>query len=212
MQDILTAVYSYCESHSKCSDPILEELEKVTHLQTTQPRMLSGPLQGSFLQLISKISKPQRILEIGTFTGYSAICLAKGLEQGGKLITIDINPETLAIARKYVEKSGLLSSIEIIEGNALDVISGLNEMFDIVFIDADKENYPSYYTMVKPKIRKGGLIILDNMLWSGKVLDDNMDARTKALHQLNQILLQDPDVENLLLPLRDGLHIAIKIT
>lgn len=212
MQDLLNAVYDYCESHSTCSDPVLEELEKVTHLQTTQPRMLSGPLQGSFLELMSKISHPKNILEIGTFTGYSAICLAKGLQEGGKLITIDVNPETLTIARKYIKKSGLESCIEIIEGNALDVIPGLNEMFDIVFIDADKENYPAYYSLVKPKIRKGGLIILDNMLWSGKVLDKNMDSRTKILHELNQTLHDDKDVNNLLLPLRDGLHVAVKLS
>lgn len=208
MTDIITSLYTYCENHSKGLDTVLAELERMTHLQTTQPRMLSGPLQGLFLSLISSLLKPGKILEIGTFTGYSALCLAKGLRENGQLITIDINPETLVIARSMINKSGLQDKIQIIEGNAFEIIPSLEGQFDLVFIDADKENYQHYYQMVRHRVPSGGLIILDNMLWSGKVLDQQKDAKTKALDDLNDFINRDEGVENVLLPLRDGLHIV----
>jgi caffeoyl-CoA O-methyltransferase len=208
MIDVLHSVYQYCDDHSKGLEPVLTELERTTHLETTNPRMLSGFLQGMFLQTISVLKNPMNILEIGTFTGYSAICLAKGLEENGKLITIDTNEETLAIAKKYITKAGLESKIDLIHGDAKKVISDLHYTFDIAFIDADKENYFHYYNLVKPKMNRGGLIILDNMLWSGKVLEDNKDAKTKALHDLNKYIKEDEEVQNLLLPLRDGLQIV----
>jgi caffeoyl-CoA O-methyltransferase len=208
MIDISDALYHYCENHSKGLDPVLHELERATHLQTTQPRMLSGSLQGLFLQLISILHKPEKILEIGTFTGYSAMCLAKGLSENGRLITIDSNPETLILAREFISKSTFSDQIEIIEGNASDIIPGLADDFDLVFIDADKENYNHYYTMTRKKIKSGGLILLDNMLWSGKVLDTAKDARTKALDDLNTFIMHDEGVENVLLPLRDGIHVV----
>lgn len=208
MTDILSSLYTYCENHSKGLDPVLVELERLTHLQTTQPRMLSGPLQGLFLSMISSLVKPDRILEIGTFTGYSALCLAKGLSENGVLITIDINPETLVLARAMVEKSGMGEKIQIVEGNARQIIPSLEGQFDLVFIDADKENYQHYYHLVRNRVPSGGLIILDNMLWSGKVLDQEKDARTQAIDDLNVFINQDEGVENLLLPIRDGLHIV----
>lgn len=208
MTDILASLYTYCENHSKGLDPVLIELERATHLQTTQPRMLSGPLQGLFLSLISSLLKPKRILEIGTFTGYSALCMAKGLPENGVLITIDINPETLVLARTMVEKSGMEGKIQIMEGNAQQIIPTLEGQFDLVFIDADKENYQNYYHMVRHRVPTGGLIIVDNMLWSGKVLDQHKDAKTKIIDDLNIIINQDKGVENVLLPLRDGLHIV----
>lgn len=208
MIDVLRSIYQYCDDHSKGLDPVLSELERTTHLETANPRMLSGYLQGLFLQTISVLKKPLNILELGTFTGYSAICLAKGLAENGKLITIDNNAETLAIAKKYFTKARLNTKIEIIQGDAVQVVSGLDISFDIAFIDADKENYLLYYHLIKPKMNKGGLIILDNMLWSGKVLEENKDAKTKALDNLNTFIQEDKDVQNLLLPLRDGLHIV----
>ncbi|MFZ1703780.1 MAG: class I SAM-dependent methyltransferase [Saprospiraceae bacterium] len=208
MLDFLSTIYHYCEENSKDMDPLLTDLERATHLQTTNPRMLSGTLQGLFLQMISTLINPSQVLEIGTFTGYSAICLAKGLKKDGQLITIDNNPETLTLAHSYFIKAGLSEKISIRQGNALDIIPTINRKYDLVFIDADKENYANYYHLVKPMMNQGGYILLDNMLWSGKVLEESQDAKTKILHELNQYICQDKDVENILIPLRDGINMV----
>jgi caffeoyl-CoA O-methyltransferase len=199
----------YSSSHSAKESDLLIELSRETHLKTTMPRMLSGHLQGRFLSLISKLIQPEVILEIGTFTGYATLCLAEGLKQGGKLITLDTNDETSSIARKYFAKSEYASQIELRNVDATLEIPKLNLQFDLVFIDADKENYSNYFDMVIGKMRKGGLIIADNVLWSGKVLQaaKSNDTETIAITSFNEKVCADNRVEQFLLPLRDGLMI-----
>jgi predicted O-methyltransferase YrrM len=205
-------IIQYSLQHSEKEDDVLAELQRETHLTFLSPRMLSGHLQGQFLTMLSKLLNSQNILEIGTYTGYSAICLAKGLNDKGKLITIDVNEETESIAKKYFIKSGLDSKIELIIGNALTIIPNLRLQFDLVFIDADKKNYAAYYDLVFDKVRPGGLIVADNVLWSGKILDGktNKDADTSALISFNTKVKNDPRVEKLLLPIRDGLFLIQK--
>ena len=174
--------------------------------------MLSGHLQGRFLSFISKLISPNRILEIGTYTGYSALCLAEGLAENGKLMTIDPNEETNFFAKKFFSESNYSDKIELLQGQALTIIPQLNDVFDLVFIDADKKNYQNYYDAVITKVRKGGLIIADNVLWSGKVVEEvgKMDADTKLIHSFNEFVSKDERVESLLLPVRDGLMILRK--
>lgn len=212
MEFISEALSLYCESHSEKEPELLKELNRETHLKVMSPRMLSGHLQGRFLSLISKLKQPKRILEIGTYTGYSALCLAEGLSSNGELITIDPNEETNLIASRYFEKSGFNKKIKLVQGDALKIIPSLNEVFDIVFIDADKRNYPHYFDLIIDKVNKGGLIIADNVLWSGKVLNDEskMDTDTKIIHEFNKKINSDQRVTNLLLPVRDGLMILLK--
>lgn len=197
---------SYLNQHSSTLTPLLDELERETHLKTLSPQMLSGKVQGVFLKMIAKLVNPMSILEIGTFTGYATLCLAEGLREGGKIHTIESNPEIVYIARKYFDLSPHVNNIKLHIGNAMEIIPMLDEKFDLVFIDADKENYLQYYYLVMPKMRSGGVIIADNVLWSGKVLEDKMDKKTKALHEFNVAVSQDERVENMILPLRDGLH------
>lgn len=190
---------------------ILKELSTYTHAHIAMPNMLSGHEQGIFLQILSKIMRPQRILEIGTYTGYSAICLAQGLTSNGKLITIDINEQLRDIALSYFEKAGLKDKIELITGNALELIDSLEEGFDIAFIDADKSNYYNYYLKVMDKMRAGGLIIVDNVLWKGKVIDNSVkDNRTESIRKFNLCVQNDERVENVIMPLRDGLTLIYK--
>jgi len=205
-QDIL----DYCERFSKKPNKILQELERETKYKILMPRMMSDQLMGSFLELISNITQPKYILEIGTYTGYSAICLAKGLKENGQLHTIEINPELENISNKYFKKLNLDTKIITHIGHALDVIPKIDCLFDIVFIDADKKNYCDYYELVINKVNKGGLILIDNVLWSGKVLNTpkKNDLETKEIQQLNQIILDDHRVENMILPLRDGIMIC----
>ena len=212
MDFINNNIIQYSLQHSEKEDDVLAELQRETHLTFLSPRMLSGHLQGQFLTMLSKLLNSQNILEIGTYTGYSAICLAKGLTDKGKLITIDVNEETESIAKKYFIKSGLDSKIDLIIGNALTIIPNLNLQFDLVFIDADKKNYAAYYDLVIDKVRPGGLIVADNVLWSGKILDGktNKDADTSALISFNTKVKNDPRVEKLLLPIRDGLFLIQK--
>lgn len=212
MEFIDKNIIDYALTHSDQEDEILLELQRETHLKFLSPRMLSGHLQGNFLTFISKLIQPETILEIGTYTGYSALCLAKGLKEQGKLITIDINEESETIAKKYFSKSGLESKIELIIGDAALIIPQLTTPLDLVFIDADKRNYARYFDLVIDKVKTGGVIIADNVLWSGKILDPdkNKDTDTQALIQFNKKIEQDSRIEKLLLPIRDGLFLMRK--
>ncbi len=210
---LVEKMYDYAEAHTTSPALVLHELERETHLKTLRPRMLSGALQGRFLSLLSKLMSPRRILEIGTFTGYATICLAEGLAQDGLLYTMEADEELEYLIQKFVKQANLEQKVKICVGDALKMIPNLNEMFDIVFIDAGKRDYPKYFDLVIDKVRSGGIIIADNVLWSGKVvLDPNShDRDTKILDNFNKKLHQDPRVETLLLPLRDGLMIARKL-
>ena len=210
MDNLTDKINQYCEAHSTPENAILQELVRETHLKTLVPRMLSGHLQGRFLSLISHLMKPQHILEIGTFTGYAALCLAEGLGKTGILLTIEGNDELEPIIKKHIEKSGYDYKIKSIMGDALKIIPDLVETFDLIFIDAGKRDYPVYYDICIEKIRSGGLIIADNVLWSGKVVAEKKDTDTQILDDFNKKVSTDPRVECLLLPLRDGLMIARK--
>jgi caffeoyl-CoA O-methyltransferase len=212
MDFISDALSAYCEKFSEQESPLLAELNRETHLKVLSPRMLSGHLQGRFLSFLSKLVQPKLILEIGTYTGYSALCLAEGLVQDGKLITIDTNDETNLVAKKYFDRSEYGKKIELRNEDAGKVIESLNGPFDLVFIDADKSNYPRYFDLVVDKVRKGGLIIADNVLWSGKILDaeTKMDKDTKAIHVFNKKVQDDHRVTNVLLPVRDGLMVMTR--
>ncbi len=208
----LDNITAYCTRHSDSEDDLLKELARQTHLKTLMPRMFSGHLQGVFLSLISQLAKPDRILEIGTFTGYSALCLAKGLTENGKLITLDNNLQTSLIAKDFFSKSLYKNKIEFISGDAPKIIPTLAYTFDLVFIDADKKNYALYYDLVFDKLKSGGLIIADNVLWSGKVLDlaTNKDKGTLNMQAFNEKVANDPRVEKVMLPLRDGITLIRK--
>lgn len=212
MELLADFIQKYAEAHTSPESDVLKELNRQTHLKVLMPRMLSGHLQGRFLAMISQMLAPKRILEIGTYTGYSALCLAEGLQENGKLITIDKNEELENFAKNFFVKAGFEKKIEMLIGNALEIIPTLQETWDLVFIDADKLNYAKYYEMVLPQVRKGGWIIADNVLWSGKVADTQFtDKDTEALRAFNSLVQNDTRVENLLLPLRDGLMIARKL-
>lgn len=202
----------YAIDHTTPEPELMQHLIRETHLAVTTPGMLSGLLQGRFLQMLVQMIDPQCILEIGTFTGYSAIYMALGLSEKGKLHTIDNNPEVADIAKKYIDKLDLSDKIITHQGNGLDVIETLEGAFDLVFIDADKENYLNYYEAVLPKVRTGGFIIADNVLWYGKVLKPNAieDKETRGIASFNQHIKQDTRIEHLLLPVRDGLMIVRK--
>jgi caffeoyl-CoA O-methyltransferase len=204
---------NYIESHCHEEDNVLKKLNRETHASILMPQMLSGHLQGIFLTMLSKMIKPRQILEIGTFTGYSAICLSQGLQEGGMLHTIDINEELLHIVKRYLKESGVEQKVKTYTGNALDIIPGIKEEFDLVFIDADKKNYTNYYHLVFNKVKPGGFIIADNVLWSGKVLEKpkESDEETRGIMEYNDNVTSDKRVENIIIPLRDGLMIARKL-
>ena len=201
---------NYALLNSDSVPNLLLELEKETHQKVLQPRMLSGSLQGRLLSLFSNIIRPKTILEIGTYTGYSTICLAEGLSKNGKIHTIDNNEELVTIQNKYFKKSGFEKKIYFYLGNAVEIIPKLKGPFELVFIDADKINYEKYFDFVIPKMSKGGLIISDNVMWSGKVLDefDSIDENTVALKKYNKKLKNDPRVKTTILPFRDGLSLS----
>tara|TARA_B100000925_G_C22000774_1_gene471183 strand:+ start:1312 stop:1947 length:636 start_codon:yes stop_codon:yes gene_type:complete len=201
---------NYALLNSDSVPNLLLELEKETHQKVLQPRMLSGSLQGRLLSLFSNIIRPKTILEIGTYTGYSTICLAEGLSKNGKIHTIDNNEELVTIQNKYFKKSGFEKKICFYLGNAVEIIPKLKGPFELVFIDADKINYEKYFDFVIPKMSKGGLIISDNVMWSGKVLDefDSIDENTVALKKYNKKLKNDPRVKTTILPFRDGLSLS----
>ena len=194
----------YVEVHTSEESALLKKINRETHAQVLMSRMLSGQVQGRFLSMISKMIKPKTILEIGTYTGYSAICLAEGLQSGGKLITIDINEELENRVRNYFKESEFASQIDYQIGDARKIIPSLSETFDLVFIDADKENYSLYFDLVIDKVPSAGIILADNVLWSGKVVDPKPDKDTQAILSFNEKIQHDTRVENLLLPLRDG--------
>ena len=200
----------YVVDNSQKEPQILQELTKETWQRVLNPRMLSGAFQGRILSMISKIINPKFILEIGTYTGYSAICIAEGISNEATIDTIDKNEELEDIQNKYFKKSGFRDQIKQHIGNALEIIPTLDKKFDLVFIDADKSNYCNYFNLVIGKMKKGGIILSDNVLWSGKVVEklDKKDIDTKALLEYNRLLNSDPRVETVLLPIRDGLSIS----
>jgi len=205
------ALENYIQQYSSPEDETLSALTRETHLKVQMPQMLSGYLQGSFLTMFTALQKPKRVLEIGTFTGYSAICFAKGMSEDSVLYTLDINEELSPMCLRYFEKAGVSHRIKLMTGKALDIIPTLNETFDLVFIDADKYNYVNYYDAVFDKVRPGGWIVADNVLWSGKVASEQKDKDTQAIHAYNEKVASDPRVQGFILPLRDGLNIAQKL-
>lgn len=211
MDFLPAALGQYIDLHSSPEPEVLKELSRETHAKVLMPRMLSGHFQGRLLSLISKMIRPQKILEIGTYTGYSAICLAEGLSENGRLTTIDVNDELRPMVERYVQKAGFIEKINIINGDAATIIPQLKDLFDLVFIDADKARYALYYDLIFDKVRPGGIILADNVLWSGKVIDQNVsDKDTKALMEFNEKIANDPRTEKVILPVRDGITLIRK--
>lgn len=213
MDFLPNAISEYSEAHTTPESDLLKRLNRETNLKVMQPRMLSGHLQGRFLSLLSKLIKPKRILEIGTYTGYSAICLAEGLAEGGTLETIDNNEERLEIIKRYISEAGLNDKIIPLTGDAIELIPEIKGTFDLVFIDADKSNYLNYFNLVKDRINPGGLLIADNVLWSGKVVEglEKNDKETEAILKFNEAFHNDPGFENVLVPIRDGLLVGRRL-
>lgn len=204
---------AYSVAHTSSETEVLSELNRQTNIQILQPRMLSGHLQGRVLSMLSHMIQPTNILEIGTYTGYSAICMAEGLKKGGKIVTIDKNAELEEFALSYFDKAKVADKIDFKIGNALDIVPSLTESFDLVFIDADKTNYSNYFDLVIDQLPEGAYIIADNVLWSGKVVQEVQarDLETKAIVEYNEKIQNDSRVENVLFPIRDGLMIARKL-
>ncbi|MFZ9004950.1 MAG: O-methyltransferase [Robiginitalea sp.] len=210
MHFLAEALEAYIETHSESEPDLLQELARETHLKVLMPRMITGHYQGRVLSLISRLVRPENILEIGTYTGYSALCLAEGLQAGGRLHTIDKNDELTGMQRRYFDRSPYGKQILQHTGMALEVLPTLKLAFDLVFIDADKSEYPQYYEKVLPMVRPGGLILFDNVLWSGKVLGpvDPKDTAARILSEFNNALMEDKRVRTVMLPIRDGLTIC----
>jgi predicted O-methyltransferase YrrM len=210
MEFLPEALEHYVEQHTTAENDVLQQLNRETNAKVMMPRMISGHLQGRFLAMMSKMINPKTILEIGTYTGYSGICLAEGLLEGGTLHTIDINEELEDLVRGYFDKAGITEKVQYHIGNALEIIPTLKGPFDLVFIDADKINYANYFDQVIDKVNIGGYILTDNVLWSGKVLDTKQDKDTAAIVAFNKKVMEDPRVETVLVPIRDGILIARK--
>ena len=206
-------IFNYSLSKSTKEPRILNDLNRETHLKILNPRMLSGHYQGRILSLVSKIIKPKTVLEIGTYTGYSTICLSEGLDKNGSIHTIDHNEELLVIQNKYFKKAGISEKVKQYTGDATKIVKKLNLDFDLVFIDADKENYPLYFDSIIEKVKPGGVIIADNILWSGKILEkvEEEDYATKSIIEFNDKVKNDDRVETIILPIRDGLSLIRKI-
>jgi len=205
-------IEKYLQDYSSPEDPLLEELYRQTHLKFINPNMSTGHLQGKLLEFVSVMIKPSAILEIGTYTGYSAICLAKGLKPGGKLYTIEINDELREFSNSYFKKAGFEKTIVQITGRAQDAIPGIDQMFDLVYIDGDKREYTDYYNIIIRKTNPGGFIFADNILWGEKVLEKNSkDPQTRGIIEFNEMIKQQKDIEKVILPLRDGLMLIRKI-
>lgn len=203
-------IINYIESLSPPESELLNKLDRETNLKVPYPNMLTGHVQGRFLAFMGRMLRPKRILEIGTYTGYSAICLAEGLAEGGEIITLDKNPEVAEIAERYFKEAGLENVITRVEGDALKLIPDLDGSFDMIFLDADKENYPNYLDIILEKLSPGGLLMVDNTLWSGKVIDPahSGDKETQGIQKLNKMLSENPKLESFLLPLRDGITLV----
>ena len=206
-------IYNYIDNHSSDESDILYELRRETELKCLNPIMLSGKIQGNFLAIISKLIKPFNVLEIGTYTGYSTLCIAKGLSPAGMIHTIDKNEELLQIQNKYFEKSGLRNQIKQYTGDALAIIPKLKFDFDMVFLDADKENYVKYLELISPKLKPGGVLLTDNVLWHGKVLEsrENQDRVTRLIDNFNKKILEDKSLKTVMLPIRDGISLTLKL-
>lgn len=200
----------YLEDTASKEPEILKRLRKETFQKTTQPHMISGYLQGRLLSLISKMVSPEKILEIGTFTGYAALCLAEGLQKEGKLITLDVNEDLAYLPKKYFSESEFSSQIDFKLQDAKEFLRTSTETFDLIFIDADKENYAEYLQLVKPRMKSGSVLMIDNVLWYGKVLDEKGNKQTEQIKLVNKLVAEDADFENVILPLRDGIHLARK--
>jgi caffeoyl-CoA O-methyltransferase len=200
-------ILAYLEEHCPEEPELLKKLDRETNLTVPYPNMLTGHMQGRFLSFISKLLRPKKILEIGTYTGYSAICFAEGLAGDGHIHTIDNNPEVEDIAIRYFHEAGLKDTITRHEGNAMEIIAEMEGTFDLIFLDADKENYPNYYPLLKEKLSKSGLLMVDNTLWNGKVLKPahSGDQETKGIQKFNKMVKEDPEVDSFMLPLRDGI-------
>lgn len=209
-ENILRAIYSYCEESSDDQGEVLYNLFRETNIKTMAPRMASGPIQGRFLSLMSNLLAPKKILEIGTFTGYATICMAEGLPDDGRITTIEVNPELNYLSDKYFRLAGIRDKVTSLIGNAKEIIPGLEEMYDLVFIDAKKKDYSLYFDLIIDKVNSGGIILADNVLWDGKVLDGSTDATSISLRAFNQKMKEDERVTSLLLPLRDGLMVMRK--
>ena len=200
----------YAEQFTSNESEVLQQIRRECEQNRSDSSMLSGFFQGRVLSMFSKMIRPRRVLEIGTYLGYSALCFAEGLAEGGKVITLDVQEDTNKMARAFAARTEYADRIDFRLGNAVEIIPQLDETFDLVFIDADKPNYSNYYSLVFDKVRPGGFIIADNVLWSGRVLQDEKDENTRALHEFNQMVLADKRVSNVLLPIRDGLMIISK--
>ena len=206
-------IYSYINNHSSNESDILYELRRETELKCLNPIMLSGKIQGNFLAIISKLIKPFNVLEIGTYTGYSTLCIAEGLNPKGMIHTIDKNEELLQIQNKYFEKSGLRNQIKQYTGDALAIIPKLKFDFDMVFLDADKENYVKYLELISPILKPGGVLLTDNVLWHGKILEspENQDRVTRLIDNFNKKILEDKSLKTVMLPIRDGISLTLKL-
>ena len=204
-------IQKYISDISQSESPTLKELNRYTNSKVILPRMLSGHVQGRFLSMISKLVNPEIIVEVGTYTGYSCLCLAEGLKKNGKIITIEKDEEFTSIARKFFDRSKYKEKISLIIDDATNVIENINEKIDLAFIDADKVNYSKYYDMLFPKLKIGGLIVADNVLWSGKVTEDVSDNETQSIKNFNTKVKNDERVENLIVGIRDGIMVCQKI-
>lgn len=207
----LKKISRYCIEHSSIPTNVLSRLERETHLKTLSPQMISGPLQGQLLALISHMVQPKNILEVGTFTGYATICMAQGLREDGKITTIESNEELKSLALKYFKEAGIFDKVEYINGDAKKLIKTLNKKFDLIFIDAGKQDYAYYYDAVFDLVEQNGVIIVDNTLWSGKVVSENKDKDTEIMDSFNKKIAADARVEVVILPIRDGFTIIRKI-
>lgn len=213
MEFITNTLYDYVVAHSQEEPQLLIDLSRQTHLKVLQPRMLSGSLQGRFLSVLTKLLQPKKILEVGTFTGYATLCLAEGLPKEGRIDTLDINEELVDFQRSFFDRSKWGEQIHQHCGDAIEIIPTLEGEYDLVFLDADKKNYLNYLELLLPKIKTGGVLLSDNVLWSGKVLEETQknDRDTTVLKEFNQKLAQHPQLETVMLPLRDGLTLSRKI-
>ena len=209
---ISSAIQDYCEEHTSAEDAVLYELYRETNLKVLRPRMLSCKSQGTFLEFISRMLRPKRILEVGTYTAYATICLSKGLAEDGMIYTIEYEAELEDIIRKYLRKANIEQKTKLFIGDALEIIPSLNQKWDLVFIGADKVNYLNYYKMLVPHLASNGILLADNVLWSGKVIEDTKqnDKDTQAILAFNQYIQNDKRVKNMILPFRDGIMMVMK--